>query len=314
MRARSGARPATGPVVVGVDGSLHALAAAQFGAWEAKRRRAALVLVHGFADHVSYAHGRWPNRTVTRATRDDARELLAEVEARVHTEQPGVPIRTSLVASGGASSVVELSKGSSLVLVGARGRGGFEDLKLGSVASQVAMHSHAPVIVVRRPPRRAGAPAEDVTLPPAVAAGPVVVGIDCSPGSNEALAFAVEEAAARGAALVPLYAWHRRPSKSLEPRPVFDFDLAGAREEAARMLAEATAGWTEHYPDVPVHPVVQYDTDPAWALAEASRKAGLIVIGSRGHGGFPRLRLGSTSKAVLNQAHGSVAVVRARGF
>jgi nucleotide-binding universal stress UspA family protein len=75
------------------------------------------------------------------------------------------------------------------------------------------------------------------------------------------------------------------------------------------VLAERLAGWGEKYPDVRVQRVVTRDR-PARALVDESRRAQLVVVGSRGRGAAAGLLLGSVSHAVLYRAHCSVAVVR----
>jgi nucleotide-binding universal stress UspA family protein len=280
--AKSTTQP--GPVLVGVDGSASARAAVDLGAWEAKRRRVPLLLVHGYQDELPHAtYGLVTRAPVVSAVRDGARSMLEDIENRTHAAHPGLTVRSTLVGGGGASSLVELSRGASLVVVGCRGSGGFAGLLIGSVGAQVAMYSHAPVIVVR-PPGGPGTPVADA---------PVVVGVDGSSSSTDVLGFAFDEARHRG---VPLVAVHATRDQAPGADP------AGA-------LADTLAAWAEKFPDVPVIPVVR-PTEPAPALIEASRDAGLIVVGNRGHGGFARLLLGSVSHALIGHAACPVAVVR----
>ena len=76
------------------------------------------------------------------------------------------------------------------------------------------------------------------------------------------------------------------------------------------MLAESVAGLRDRYPDLAVNQRLDKDTDPAKALVEAAAGARLLVIGSRGRGGFSRLLLGSTAHAVLHHAKGPVLISR----
>jgi nucleotide-binding universal stress UspA family protein len=235
----------------------------------------------------------------------DAHTRLTDIELRTRAEHPGVTVRSALVAGGGASTLVELSRTSSLVVVGSRGSAGFAGLSLGSVGAQVAMYAHAPVVVVR--PRAVGA------LPgPPPGPGPVVVGVDGSAGSTAAIDFAFEEADARGVQLVAVYSWWLLPLSNLGPATPVRYDPVQARDEAERMLAEALAGWSEKYPDVPVRPVAKHDMNPSLVLIGASQEAGLLVVGSRGRGGFASMLLGSVSQTVVGKAHCPVAVVRQR--
>jgi nucleotide-binding universal stress UspA family protein len=293
-RTHAGARP----VMVGVDGSPEGERAALFGAFAAKRRRLPLLLVHGYVGAIAHlAYGWTQQRELATAVREDARRMLADMELRAHAAHPGLSVRSTLVAGSGASALVELSRTASLVVVGARGRGGFAGLRLGSVGNQVVAHAHAPVVVVR----------------PAVAdltSAPIVVGVDGSPASEIAIGFAFEEAAARGVGLVALHAWWMLPRHNLGPTSPRHYDPAQAADEAQRMLAEAVAGWSEKYPDVRVDRVTRHHMDPALAVIEASHTAAMVVVGSRGRGGFASMLLGSVSRTVVTHAECPVAVVR----
>jgi nucleotide-binding universal stress UspA family protein len=88
--------------------------------------------------------------------------------------------------------------------------------------------------------------------------------------------------------------------------PLVDWDAVQADER--EVLAERLAGWSEKYPDVPVHRLVVRDR-PAHALVDESGRAQLVVVGSRGRGGFTGLLMGSVSQALLHHAHCPVAVV-----
>ncbi|WP_371927747.1 universal stress protein [Lentzea sp. HUAS12] len=115
--------------------------------------------------------------------------------------------------------------------------------------------------------------------------GPVVVGVDLSPESDPAIGFGFEEAAASGVPLVAAMA--QGDEKSLETR---------------------MSGWLEKYPDVTVEQVV--GERPIPLLLEQGQRAGLLVVGSRGRGGFAGMLLGSTSQALVYHAPCPVAVVR----
>jgi nucleotide-binding universal stress UspA family protein len=284
--------------MVGIDGSSASNTAVVFAAAEAKRRHLPLLLVHGYLEAIPHlAYGWNQQRELANAVRDDARRMLTDVELRAHAANPNLTIRSTLVAGGGASTLVELSRGANLVVVGARGRGGFADLRLGGVGAQVVAHAHAPVVVVR-PPLASGPDA------------PVVVGLDGSPEADLAMGFGFEEASLRGLPLVALNAWWMLPLRNLGPTTPMRYDPVQAQDEADRMLAEAVAGWSDKYPDVRVLRIASHDMNPAQALVEASRDAAIVVVGRRGRGGFASMVLGSVSRTVVAHASCPVAVVR----
>jgi nucleotide-binding universal stress UspA family protein len=134
----------------------------------------------------------------------------------------------------------------------------------------------------------------------------VVVGTDGSAGARKALAWAVEEARLRGApltllAVVAVPVTLARASAPLvgEPEPA---DLRAAEGEARAELAEADTGGM----DARVRVVAGV---PAEELVNAGREADLLVVGSRGVGGFSRLLLGSVSTQVVQHARCPVAVI-----
>ncbi|WP_189226392.1 universal stress protein, partial [Saccharothrix coeruleofusca] len=133
--------------------------------------------------------------------------------------------------------------------------------------------------------------------------GAVVVGVDGSPVSEQAVAFAFEQASSRAAPLTALIAWTDLPTGGV--------DWARVEQERRRLLAERLAGWQEKYPDVRVTRVVVRDR-PVRALLAAARGARLLVVGSRGAGGFQGMLLGSTSQALVSHAPCPLAVVRPR--
>ncbi|MBM2616336.1 universal stress protein [Actinoplanes sp. LDG1-06] len=171
--------------------------------------------------------------------------------------------------------------------------GNTEEL-IGSVALQTATHGAGPVLVAR------GTPRSD---------GPVVVGVDGSPVSAEALRFAAEEAALRGAELVAVHAWNGGDGTELNAHLPMSYSTWSGEDEERRVLAEALAGLAEKYPDLPVRREV-VDGSARAHLTRWSTTAQLIVVGSRGHGGFTGLLLGSVVQHLLHHADCPVAVVR----
>jgi nucleotide-binding universal stress UspA family protein len=170
----------------------------------------------------------------------------------------------------------------------------------GSTAVSLAAHAHCPVAVIRTP-----GPDQ-----PSSAGGPVVAGVDGSPTSDAVLQIAFDQASVRGADLVAVHTWTEFSSDSeyaYAHQFIVDWDAIDTREQ--ELLAERMAGWQERYPDVAVRRVVSRDR-PVRCLLEQAADARLLVIGSRGRGGFTGMLLGSTSQALIYHAPCPLIVTR----
>lgn len=282
------------PVVAGVDGSGSAYRAVEWAAAEAARRGVALRLVRAFswtaADHPSRQRGlvaQYRDQLLDAARHQVAR--AARIAADVH---PGVETTAQVEVGAPIEVLGSEAKRAQLLVLGDRGLGGVAGLVLGSVAVALAARGACPVVVVRGEPRNSD--------------GPVVVGIDGSPVSEAALAFAFDAAAARGVGVVAVHAWS--PTAIDKTMEIYiDWDAVAVEEDA--VLAERLAGWGQKFPQVPVQRVVVRD-GAVPALVEASQGAQLVVVGSHGRGNATGLLLGSVSHGVLHAARCPVAVVR----
>jgi nucleotide-binding universal stress UspA family protein len=130
----------------------------------------------------------------------------------------------------------------------------------------------------------------------------IVAGYDGSPGSAEAVRWAAREAQARGTALTVCLAWAPDPMA-----PPTDM----ARRHGAQILARGLPYAESVLGPGRVHPELA-DGSAAHALCERSRTAGMVVVGSRGQGDLPGVRLGSASWQVAGHADGRVVIVRGR--
>ncbi|NMH97537.1 universal stress protein [Pseudonocardia acidicola] len=284
-------------VVAGVDGSESACEAVRWAAVEAALRNVPLRLVNAFG-WMTTAHLGDPGLGVAyrEVLLEAARDQLGAAAAVARAAAPGIEIEQEVRTGYPAPVLTDESKRTQLLVLGSRGLGGFTGLLVGSVAVSVAAHASCPVVVVRGP----------VSDRPAPGAAPVVVGVDGSPMSEAALAFAFDTAALRRAPLIAVHTWR---DVMLDPTmvPLLDWDAIEADERL--VLAERLAGWSEKYPDVEVRRLVTRDR-PARALVEQSGGAQLVVVGARGRGGFTGLLLGSVSQALLRHSRCPVAVVR----
>ncbi|MFF5262385.1 universal stress protein [Actinomadura viridis] len=272
------------PVVVGIDGSAHAWQGLDWAGEHAELHGLGLRLVH--ASRVLARDGAF-SEEVHRHLEAERTDLLKEARQYALRQRPGLDIETVLRADEPGHALVTESEDASLVAVGARGIGGFEELLFGSVGLHVAAHALCPVLVVPRAASHpSGAPAE------------IVVGVDGRHSETRLLEWAFQEAALRGARLVAVHAMGGEFG-SPHQRMVEDMELS-----------EALAGWAERFPDVPVTPVVA-DKTPAQALVSASEKAALVVVGAHERHGWMGMALGRVNHAVLHHARCPAVVVPA---
>jgi nucleotide-binding universal stress UspA family protein len=284
-------------VVAGVDGSECSLQAVRWAAAEAARRHVPLRLVAAHAWPAGGLIGDPGLGVDYRAVlRDVVLGHLAAAAADALQVAPGLEVEQVEVTGYPVPVLLGDSGSAEMVVLGDRGLGGFTGLLIGSVAVAASAHAACPVVVVR-------GPEPDGVTP---LAEPVVVGVDGSPTSEAAVAFAFEEASLRRVPLVAVHVW-RDVLVDATMAPLLDWDAIESDER--EVLAERLAGWSAKYPDVPVRRSVIRDR-PGHALVEESGRAQLVVVGSRGRGGFHGLLLGSVSQALLHHAHCPVAVVR----
>jgi nucleotide-binding universal stress UspA family protein len=282
-------------VVVGVDGSEPSQQAVRWAAAEARRRNTTLMLIYSVDVAMFFT-----NPAVVPLLDDldaqieqDATQILDRARA-VAAEQSGLEIDTWWSREAPAPALRTASRSASLLVVGATGRGTL-GTALGSVTLAVASHAACPVVVVR------GTAAPD---------RPVLVGVDGGPLSDSALAFAFVAAAVHGVSLRALHVWSDTESGRAQVGHLFDlkapWDLM--RETEQRALAERLAGWSQRYPDIAVERVVER-SDPTRVLVERSARASLVVVATRGRGGFAGLLLGSTGLALIQRAACPVMLV-----
>ena len=151
--------------------------------------------------------------------------------------------------------------------------------------------------------------------------GSIVVGVDGSPGSLAALRFALVEARLRGASVAIVHAWlvplvNGLPGPVLAGVPVeygmpIDELREAVRESAEQSLGDALRELAEEAEGVEVE-WQAVEGPPAKTLFEAAAGADLLVVGSRGHGGFKGLLLGSVSQQCAHHAPCPVVIVPSR--
>ncbi|MDP4507140.1 universal stress protein [Nonomuraea turcica] len=269
-------------IVIGVDGSAPATAAVEWAAADAQRRELSMRILH--------VCEQWPYRVDT--TRYCAGTLAAAAD-RARALTRGVEVTTQLLSGNVVDTLIGESGSADSVVIGSRGLGGFAGMMVGSVSMGVAGHAAGPVVVVRETS--------------VVVHGRVVVGYDGSEHSEAAMRYAVEQARAREVPLHVIYAW-QAPVVSTYAAAYGSF-LEDAYEQETETAQERVARWRDGNPDVAItdETVVGH---PVNFLIEAGGTADLVVVGSRGLGGFASAVLGSVSHAVLHHLRCPVAVVR----
>lgn len=280
------------PVVVGVDGSESSRHAVSWAVDEARARNLPLHVISAWhSDYGAEALG-----PLVPTIEDDSRSLLDTTTAEVRRIAPELSVTTQSLRSQAASALIAASRHADTVVVGSRGLGAVREAFVGSTSMQVAAYASCPVVVVR-----------EVAHTEAVSR--VVVGVDGSELSVEATGYAFAQAAQRGIGLTVIHAWTLNAYSSGLAMSALSDVWADLETEQEIITSAAVAGWREKYPDVDVRTHV-VEGRPADILVDSSERAALVVVGSRGRGGFRGLLLGSVSRNVLHRAHCPVAVVR----
>ncbi|MER7897648.1 universal stress protein [Streptomyces sp. NPDC096046] len=141
------------PVVLGVDGSAAGERAVEFAFAEAELRKAPLVALHAWttwnAPMSAPQDASAPYANPPGALAGQEERLLSEALAGHRARYPGVVVEQKVMRGRTREALIDASRSAQLVVVGARGRGGFAGLLLGSVSQALLHHAHCPVAVVR---------------------------------------------------------------------------------------------------------------------------------------------------------------------
>lgn len=293
----------TSLIVAGWDGSPAARAAMNWAAADADHRAATLRLVHVLTTEPA---GEYTPLIVSAPVMDTigqrAVRLLTAASAGLTADHPGLAIEIAVREGSPAAALSVESAEAAVTVLGPHGANRLAGAFFGSVAARVAGHGRGVIVIARpEPATRPGKP------------GVVVVGVDGSAHSRAAVGFAYEEAALRGVSLVAIRTWNDKPLDNALSNYPLEIDAAGIDQLQDQILDIELAGWENKYPDVPVQRRVIRGRAAPTLLRYASGTTGpptqLLVVGSRGRGGFAGLLLGSTSQALIAHAECSVAVV-----
>lgn len=284
-------------VLVGFDGSPHAVDALYWGANAATRRGRHLTVVSAYQfPYTDYLHNisipeNDPSTRIAEGRLEQAHQLLTQAQHSGHVDYKSV-------IGDATYSLVGLSKDADLLVVGRRGLGAFLGRLLGSVSAALPAHAACPTVVVwSTSPEVSG----DV--------GGVCVGVDGSAGARSAAIVAAQEAKRLGVKLEVVQA--QPPFTGTSTTWFLATDETVEQQIYADILGSLTAEiefLEQQVPGVEITPVV-IRQEPAKAMIECTERAQLTVLGTRGHGGFVSLLLGSVSGTTLSHASGTVMIV-----
>lgn len=286
-------------IVVGADGSVASERAVAWAAGEAVAAAVPLCIVGVWHLPVLVGAAAMGSAYIDPADLRAATHTIvdrAKVTAHDAISGAALQIDTIVVEGGGAEQLLGASAGADMLVVGSRGRGGFASLVLGSTAMSCAHHSKVPVTVVG-------------IDPPAPPFGDVVVGVDDSVGGRAALRWAAQEAARHHVRLRVVHGWDLTFAgfDTIGLPDPLDDAAAIARERAAieQLVADELGldgGLSEL--DVVAAPI-----SAAELLLREAKDASMIVVGSRGRGGFVGLLLGSVGQHCLHHSVCPVVIV-----
>jgi nucleotide-binding universal stress UspA family protein len=272
-------------ILVGTDGSASGGAAVEWAADLASATGAELLVARAWAPmQAEIVSADYYAELQREALRMLDEEWCAEVRRR---EQP---YRAILLEGDPRSLLLESARdnGADLLVVGARGTGSHPHaLHLGSVAHHLAHHTMQPLALVPATARRASGQR-------------ILIGVDGSPGSDEAILWCRELAAALDAQVVAVHA----------ERPLAEWV---SRDDPDSWYQHALAqcdSWVAPLRDAGIPTDIEVvEREPVAALTEAGvrNQVGLLVVGTRGIGGVTGLRLGSTALKLLH--HSGLPVV-----
>ena len=286
-------------IVVGIDGFATSRAPLDWAVSEAAQWGVELEVLHAFGPGYEISPSGLPGPVVDIAPYEAAAKRYVDgAVATIHAEQRRAlsSLQRVVIPVTPGAALVDASRDADLLVVGQRGRGAISGL-LGSVSHQCVHHAACPVAVI---------PSDWVPAAPER----IVVGVDGSDGSTRALRWALAEAARWNAELVVAHAW-------TTPYPVEPWGVVvtptdpslferGARDLVDSMMSAAVS---QGAPEPRAWTPMALEDASGSALVRASVDAQLLVVGSRGRGGFRALLVGSTSLQCLHHAQCPVTIV-----
>ncbi|WEV75807.1 universal stress protein [Bifidobacterium sp. ESL0800] len=281
-------------ILVGVDGSQASYKATWWAANYAKHAGLMLQIVCAYS-LPSYAAVSFDSTYTSmgddNAAHIDAQEILSK--AKAIADEQGVEAQTLIVTGDPSSVFVELSRNYNLIVIGNRGKGGLAERLLGTTSSSLPAYAYCPIIVVPYTDDDGKTMHLNNTIKR------VAVGIDASAWGLKALQIAADLSADRGAELDVIDAVAGLQGVS---------DEDGVYDSYMEDLETQIAPVREAHPDLKITKTIVPESAVS-ALTKASYDHDIVVVGSRGKGGFTGLLVGSTSQGLIQHAAGPVYVV-----
>jgi nucleotide-binding universal stress UspA family protein len=261
-------------IVVGIDGIDRSGNALRWAAAEARLRGARLKILTAYpANWPPEAFGGLAELPESVAQRFE--ETVAEAVAATRVLEPGIDISGEAVLSEPASALLRCGRTAAMVVVGACGHGGFASLLLGSVSQQVATRASGP---------------------------------DGSPSAQLALKLGFDEAQRRDCGLVAVRGYRLPIPSHTADMPAPHHDQDAVRQAEAHDLDATLTPWRDKHPTVGVKTHIRPGS-PAHTLVDISSEAGLLIVGSRGHGALVGTIIGSVGLQLLRHADCPVMIV-----
>lgn len=287
-------------VVVGYDGSGPSEAALAWAAKVADQRGSTLVVLHA-AERITYTQDAGSGAWAAEEVLGEAKDIAARGRDSVLKNYPDLQVETAGSLFTAKVALGEVSTHASMMVLGSHGRGRIGTLLLGSTAYAIAGYARCPVIIVRD--GASELPSHD---------RPVVVGVNGTGGSDRAVQAAVQMASEWGAPLVLATTWTPAPPDPFDKGPLGYHSAAEATADFKATAEQTNATVLERVSaseaDLQVEGMV-VEAKAADGLIEAADGAGLLVLGTRGHGSLMGALLGATSLNVLHQSTSPVMIV-----
>ncbi|MFF8839431.1 universal stress protein [Streptomyces sp. NPDC015130] len=281
----------TRSIVVGLDGTEQAKAAAEWAAEEA--------LLRGTDVHLVYAKEPVPEAALSLVAWESeepwARDMMARTAEGLREHHPGLSVTSRMLPSAPVPGLVAAAEEGELLVLGSRALGSVTGYLLGSVGLTVAGVVERPVVLVRAV-GAGGTPR-----------GPVVVGADVRQPVDPVLGFAFEEAARRHTRVLVVYVQQLPLHAGMGPAMVPDFRLSMV-PEIKRSVEVMLEPWRTKYPEAEAVARVAVGS-AGLELVAVAREASLVVVGRRTRRSTLGAHIGSVAHAVLHHSPVPVALV-----